>query len=318
MASRFVKSPAGERIEIVSDDDWMALTETDEYSLRSWNQGKKRFIIRELWERGTVTNKSGRASKELFDSMVENFPDMEHTGFQSMSTLMAHPVNAPAFKRSTNGKRTHEITLIALPETWYRKLMDDINHDAYFANGPTETIDEPVPELVDEMPVDQGDQEAAELVAAQILPPEPVDRTTDDFDDSPLTAPTLELEVASQVAMALLTQVVEIISTGSPEATDMRIRKLEADYADVSHKLSLRLNENDVLRRQIREVQDTNQAIRHERDGLRGRVRSLEANLQAALKGDAAAAVNGLVQKKIDEIMRAQPTPKGSDETPTR
>jgi hypothetical protein len=65
--SRHAVSPAGDRIEIVSDDDWMALTGCAEKSIRMWNQGAKRFIIAELWRNGMVEDlKSGRATGILW------------------------------------------------------------------------------------------------------------------------------------------------------------------------------------------------------------------------------------------------------------
>src|SRR4051812_12364698 len=150
---------------------------------------------------------------------------------------MGESINAPAFKRTTNGKRTYFLQLVALPDSWYRKLRTFLKDHDLLDNAPKvkAPIVEPThdaildnPKIV--LPIDQANVE------------EPV---VEDF------TPPLELSMASQVAMSLLTTVVEIISAGSPEATDARVRKLQADRDDVLGKLSARLSENEALRRQL-------------------------------------------------------------------
>lgn len=324
MSSRTVISPAEEEVEIVDDDDWCATAGVSMASLRMWS-GMKPLVIRELWERGMVNNQSGKAALELMEQIRENFtevPDVAHT---SMSMLMTQPVNRACFERHTNGKRTYEISLIALPETYYRKLQLDI--ESFPSNGSrpespdagtTETLASSSLDQVDEPEVFIAyDNGAAEKVAALL----DIDRSTEAFDDSLIVqpvevdiSPPLELDIASQVAMSLLTTVVEIISAGSPEAMDNRVTALHADLMEVQTRLGSRLEENQRMRNQLRQAGDDIKALTFERDGLRKRVRQLEGNLQAALKGDALSAVNGMITKKVDEIMRAAPgTKKGSD-----
>jgi predicted nucleic acid-binding Zn-ribbon protein len=93
------------------------------------------------------------------------------------------------------------------------------------------------------------------------------------------------------------------------------VRALQSDLNDIAGKLSARLEDNDRMRRQLRQAGDEIQALRYERDGLRSRLRATEANLTAALKGDAVQAINGEIQRRVESIMRVAPaTKKGADE----
>lgn len=322
MASRIVTSPAGEQVEIVNDDDWLALTgQTNDHGLRQWNGGKggKPFVIMELWLGGKVEDRSGRASSVLFDAMHSRFPEFDATNRNSISTMMLSPLNAPAFERIMNAKRTFSLRLIALPERWYRKMLRDLKDRGLGAHWEKVPVTSPpidpaefvtVDGIIDQ-PIDQVNGVAGEGIDIETLAP--------DIDlDAPTVfdiKPPLELTVAAQVAMSLLTTVVEIISAGSTESTDERVRKLQADLNDIAGKLSLRLSENDTLRRQVRESGDMIIALRTERDGLRSRLKATEHNLQAALKGDAVHAINGEIMRRVDSIMRVAPaSPKGGDE----
>lgn len=323
MTSRTVKSPADETVEIVSDDDWCLTAGVGINSLKQWNHGMKRLVLRELWERGSVTNKSGQAAKELFEQIREHFDDVPDVAHTSLSGLMRAPVNAACFEVETNGKRTFEIALVAMPERYYNYLMLDIRKSA--SNGDrhaAETVanlvmpDQLGSELVDQL-VDESDAfehpQSSYVAERTELDPIPVDRTTDDFDDS-LIGPALDVDMASQVAMSLLTTVVEIISAGSPEAMDNRVQALHGDLLEVQSRLGQRLEENQALRKRMSLLADEVTALKYERDGLRVKVRKLEANLNSALKGDALQVVNGVIQKKVDEFMRAAPTTKKGDD----
>lgn len=325
MASRIVTSPAGERIEVVSDDDWYKLTDSNWEGVRQWwgTKGMKPFTIMELWLGGKIESKhSGRAMKELYDSMLARFPNEVDFNQNAITTMMAARLNEPAFSRVTNGKRTFEVKLIALPETWHRKMLEALKERG-LPRKDTKVIT--TPEVVNTNHNEPIDQVESESQWVEGLKPSDPPLTDDDFDsmirDMDLDAPTiydiqppLELSVASQVAMSLLTTVVEIITAGSSEAVDERVRVLNNQLQDVMQKLSARLVENDTYRRQLREAGDTILALRTERDGLRSRLRATEANLTAALKGDAAIAINGEIMRRVDEVMRVAPsTKKGTD-----
>jgi hypothetical protein len=246
MASKNVTSHAGHQIEIVDDADWIAATNCTEKNIRSWHgkTGGKPLVIMELWLGGEVQDKSGRASGVLIEAIERRFGEWSPDSKKFISQMMRHPMNAPAFQRETNGKRTYSIRLVAMPETWYRKMLEDIRE--LERRRPKDKVP----------PIDQVERVSTNGVAGGMS-----NATLEEFaPDIDLDAPTvfdvkppLELSVASQVAMSLLTTVVEIITAGSADSVDTRIRKLQDDMNDVAGKLSLRLSENDTLRRQVRE-----------------------------------------------------------------
>lgn len=317
MTARTVKSPAGESIEIIDDDEWMKANEkTSDKSMRQWNGGTKRLVLADLWNRGGIVNESGRATGVLWERMREHYGDDVTTQPTSFNGL--YNDNPLAFERKTQGKRTYTIKLVALPESWYGKLLADERERAKIARAAKAEADREA----DRLAALQSDELVAHDSTPEPIEPEPYETNDDEFDalirnielDAPTEydlAPPLELSIASQVAMSLLTTVVEIISSGSGAATDERVRKLTGDLNEISSKLSARLEENDRYRRQLRQAGDEITALRHERDGLRSRLRATEANLTAALKGDAVAAINGEIQKRVDAIMRV--APKGKD-----
>jgi regulator of replication initiation timing len=290
MANKTVKSPAGRDIEIVDDDDWIAsVGGTDNKTIRQWT-GLKPAAIRELWLHGPAVNKSGQATRTLYERIIEANPHEELGTLQAMTPMLADRPNAPAFKRETNGKRTYTIELVAMPELWYAKLLDDLEPPVYRAI-PIEP-----PPSANGIEPEVADEELERIIEE----PEPE-----------RYAPPIELEIASQVAMSLLTTVVEIISAGSPSAIDGKVKQLTTELAAVSERLGSRLEENDRMRKQLREAGDEINALRHERNGLRERVRKTEANLAAALKGESLTAINHEITKRVDQIMRATPTAKG-------
>jgi len=306
MASHTVKSPYGAIIEIVDDDDWALTAGVNARSLRMWDASKP-VIVRELWEHGPATDESGRATQVLYDRMMAHYPHANDAlGWpKSIAVLMNQPVNSAAFKRDVNGKRTYGIELAAMPEIWYRKLQTDIG-----GTVPTFAA----------VPIDNGDRGPEFVTGGQ-----PTDAELDAIyadnratleafnrgETIPLeeTSPVIEVEVASQVAMELLTKVVEIIAAGSSVDASSELKRLRNELVHSQGLLSQRLDENDRLRRQVREAGDELHAVKLERDGLRQRLRQTEANLSSALKGESAAAVTTEVMKRVDRIMRESPKP---------
>ncbi len=310
MASITVTSPAGETIEIVPDADWLATTGVGEMSLRQW--AGKREILGALWNHGPFVDPNGQsASTDLLKHAQKHY-DYRGTHSGAVSQMLKGPVMLPAIDRDTNGKRTRSVRLVALPVKWYKKLDSEWPHlNGHKAPTPTEALAEGREErdLI-------ADRDAAETVAALVLP-DPVAHVNNligppDVADEDDYAPAVELEIASSVAMALLTQVVDIISTGTPDAGKMR--RLEADLAQASGLLAARLDENGRMRRTIGELGDEVIALKAERDGLRKRLKAAEYNLDRATGTDTQRIVNELVQKELSKIMSAKPaSPKGAD-----
>jgi hypothetical protein len=205
-----------------------------------------------------------------------------------------------AFERDTNGKRTFRIGLAALPRTWHEKLMQDIREKPG-TNGSQPEPEEP--EAPQPEPV-------AEPVGAM---------TETDWESIKLDAPTifeepppLEIHIAHQVAMSMLTAVVEIISAGTADTSKLAgAQRIQQDLQQVQELLHQRLQENQRLRNQVREAGDLITALRTERDGLRSRLRMTESNLKEVLKGETAQAVNHEINKRVDQIMRTTPQTKG-------
>lgn len=293
-----VTSAAGEEIEIIPDSEWNQLVGDESgRSIRAW-YGVKPLIVRRLWLHGTVEDEHGGATSKLqawIKHDNEGNPSADVTS--PISNLMNASSNMLAFDRKIRGKRCYSIRLAALPETWYRKLQIDLkvnNLNGHASKPPVE-----------------------EFPAIEVTPaPVEVDRTTDAFDDSLMptetieeTGPVLDVQIASQVAMQLLTTVVEIISAGTPEQANHEVRRLQSELETVGGRLAQRLEENERHRKTIRELGEELQAVRYERDGLRQRLRNTESNLTAALKGDSARAVTAEVQRQIDSIMRQPPQP---------
>jgi hypothetical protein len=333
--SRHAVSPAGDRIDILSDEEWLKRTKGSAKGLRVWYSGAKPLVIADLWRNGPVADeKSGRAAKLLWDRMRETFgDDAITTNPGSFSTFARDPNNAPAFENVTVSKRTYQIKLVALPQCWYDHLEQDESERAKAKRAADRAAEK--------LERERLDREAAETVANAVMPLTDADIATEslvaaesrngtdtahdaEFDDimrdMQLDAPTvfdieppLEIAMASQVAMSLLTTVVEIISAGTGAQVDEKVRALQSDLNDVMGKLSARLEDNDRMRRQLRQAGDEIQALRYERDGLRSRLRATEANLTAALKGDAVQAINGEIQRRVESIMRVAPSKKGDD-----
>ena len=304
--SRTVKSPAGESIQILPDDDWVDAVGAEPRSLQQWGGGSKPYVFRALWEHGEFTNSSGRVGSEVQTYIQDNYPDAQlPVKPAAVMALFRNPVNLPAVISQMNGKRTFSLKLVAMPETWHRKLMQDIGPGKPGSNGDhAQEVPEAIPEPSQEVEWTTSERTEwtdADWEALQL--------------DAPIVyeePPPLEVHIASQVAMSLLTTVVEIISAGTADTTQLTgSKRLTQDLETAQHLLSQRLSENDKLRRQLREAGDSITALRHERDGLRTRLRMTEHNLTEALKGETAQAVNSEIQKRVDQFMRTTPQAKG-------
>ena len=301
-----VKSPAGDSIQIVPDAEWAEAVGESERSLRQWGGMKrtKALMIRALWEHGEFTEKSGRTSGLVLNYINEQYGETD-IALHSIMHIWKKPMNYPAVSLNVRGKRTYSMKLVALPETWHRKLLADIAASPS-SNGPQPTQEAP-----------EAPQEASQMNGeAQVT-----NWSDADWEALQLDAPTiyeepppLEAHIAGQVAMSLLTTVVEIISAGTADTKQLSgSRQLASELEHAQGLLAQRLQENDKLRKQLREAGDNIVVLRHERDGLRSRLRATEHNLNEALKGETAAAVNAEIQKRVDQFMRVTPVAKGDD-----
>jgi hypothetical protein len=318
MSSRTVTSPAGELVEIVPDSDWLALVGAEnDKGMRQWGESLKPYVFCALWNQGTFTNKSGRASIDVFEWIHTNFPAHKMPkGTHGVMSLWRNPTNAPAVETKINGKRTFSIRLIALPETWYSKVLKmKPRGNGVAPEAPVAPQAAPVVDPALEATIDR--QTAA--IAQQGRPTADESEWTDeDFQALQLDAPTffeqpppLEAHVSNQVAMSLLLAVVEIINNGTVGNLTAS-KRLSDDLQQVQEVLAKRLEENGRLRKQLREAATTIVELRQERDQIRTRLLMTERNLTEVLRGDTAQVVNAEVRKRVDAVMRQTPTMKGT------
>lgn len=297
--TRTVTSGAGKKIEVLTDEEWCQLTEQPLHSLM-WTQARA-AVLGTLWHEGSFTDpQSGRATGKLLEVAQAKY------GYsaQSLTGLIAQMVNPNmqvAIKRELKGKRTFRIELVALPESWLDRLLTD-----------PELVVKETPPLM---------QEAIASVA--------LDGETQSYGDTdshlsdeplyvhvetPIEVP-IELQVTEAVAASLLTQVIDLIKAG-PKVIEntQHIVELESDLRVSQMRLSQRLEENDKLRRLLRETQDELGAVKVEANGLRQRLKVTEYNLEKAMNGDAQRIIQGEVFKELEKVMRAKPaSSKGPD-----
>lgn len=282
MALTAITSPwTGARVDVLPDADWLELAGWQGQTGRLGLHMARLTLLRTLWETGPAEESQGRASAILYERMTARGYGAQLT---ALAALMLDV--GPAVETVTRGKRRFRIALGILPEHWARRLME------LPASAPVEAS-APAPAPVEP-------PEAPEPLAAVL-----------EASAAPLEAMAPTLEVAGIVAMELLTRVVEIVSTGT--APDRASGRLREERDDARRRLAEALDYGENLRRDIRKLEREREtqasevkAMRLERDGLRERLRSTEANLTAALRGDAAAYVNGEVAKAINDVMRVR------------
>lgn len=259
----------------------------------------KLAVLRALYEQGPVENASGRAMGILYErARAYGY----NANPRALAALLADPANALAFKRRTKGKRTFRIELGLVPETWFDKMKSE----------PEPVASEPEPELEPassngtiDLVVEPSAEEAVELMEQVIMPA---------TESEPVGELPAELQVASAVAMELLTRVVEIVSTGGTDEAAMRLRR-ERD--DARHRLAEQTDLSERRRRQLREVGDELHAVKEERNGLRNRLRLTEENLRKATSNAANATVMDLARKELDKVIRqvpVGPNSRGTDD----
>jgi hypothetical protein len=280
---RTITTPGGQLVQVIPDAAYASRHDVSERSLRAWQS--KRPVLGALWLRGPVEDESGQATAKLHELAAE----LGYEAAPSAITALLGDL-APAVQRERRGKRTYRIELDTLPELWATRLLEDeeltlLAHRNGDGEAPREA------------------PEATEALPAPIEAPE-AERASEELLAPSEEAPSLE--VTSSVAMALLTRVVEIISTGSSDETSARLRSERDDARD---RLRSQTEHSEKLRRDLRATGDEVAALKLERDGLRKRVRISEENLRKATSPDVQRTVDELVRRELDKLMRAAPAP---------
>lgn len=279
----YVTSPAGERVEVFSDEDWLAKTGEDrDQALRQ--STARRPILTALWEHGAYEDPKGFAMSALYrDATARGYSGAQ----TSLTSVLRKPVMAPAVVTAIRGHRTYRVALAALPQRWRGWLVDGSGR-----------IVEPEP---------------VEPATLTVVEPEP------DFEDWKPDREELTVEVAQSVATALLAQVIDIVSTGKPDTARLDALKLEVDglraeLESASCRLADALTYGQRIRRQLEQNGDELTAVKAERDGLRQRVRMAEANLAKAMSPANQRTLDEIVHREVDKVMRATPVHRSPDD----
>lgn len=304
---RTVTTPVGDELRVYSDADLLTLYGDGRpinavALMMSWaprRDSPRGPALLALWHEGAVEDrKSGRAAMLLHERAVR-YGLAADIRPAAVTTAMSQGAFGELFvERETKGKRTYAIRLVAIAERWLPYLERPI---------------EPAPATTSAEPTGSDDDTTATVTPE----PEPEGRTggatcerggvsADVAALAPAAAPSsVEFELTNAVATALLTQVVEIISTGA--GAGPQLGRLQLDVEALEARLGTQVAYVDKLRRQLREAGDEITALRFERDGLRTRLRKAEHNLTVAMSADAQRIIDAEVQRQLDKIMRQAP-----------
>jgi regulator of replication initiation timing len=287
MSSRTVKSPAGEDVEVFNHTDFTELCggNPDRPGQYLMLTSDRLALLRSLWYEGKVVDPSGRAVSILLHRAIKFGGD--ESG-RVRSALLAGVPLLVALERDINGKRTKRVQLVALPEGWLNAIEE-------WAPRP-----DPEPEQEPEQSLD--DEPATGAVPPVEDPPDDGDVTP---PPPPVHVPELQVEIASSVATALLTQVVEIITSGAGDSPMFAM--VRAEVSQLEERLGDQMAYTTKLRRQLSELGDELTALKLERDGLRRRIREVEHNLKVATGADAQRIIDAEVRKQLDRVMRSAP-----------
>lgn len=281
-------SPVGETIEVL--DDRSFIRRLGAQPGRAGGQflklnANRSAALKALWFEGRIESSSGLAIRVLYDRA------RKHGSPRSMSALsnaVGQRSLAGCLDINVGVKRTYSIQLVRLPRRWAVEL--GLRNTIIMGRSATTP---PVEPEVIAASTDLG-LAGGEGVQLDVSMPVQLESLT-----------PVELEMTNAVATALLTQVVEIISTGNGGAATLS--RLQLDFQTVEERLAQQVGYVGQLRKQLREVGDELHAVKIERDGLRQRLRSTEHNLKVATSKQAQRMINDEAQRQIDRVMRQTP-----------
>jgi hypothetical protein len=190
-------------------------------------------------------------------------------------------------------------------------LLNDMEREGWIvrdtkAKRTFEIIEGDVPEYVEQKLIDAGFDQRDRMteVFEEATAPEPAEDPADGVQSEPEATPD-----ADAVASAILRQVVELLTAGKPDD------RLQAERDEFSSRLAATVEENQRLRKQLREAHDAKQSVEdvalarlREVEGLRQRLAAAEANLKAAQR-NARIDVDAEVRRGIETFMREAPRP---------
>lgn len=283
-----ITSPGGDLIEVVDDADFMEVFDLSIQDMRLW--APKKPIFAALWHEGAVIDRqSGRASLMLWERARRYGYPSKHSAIHS---VLNSPLSRACIDRDINNKRTYSIRLVRLPVSFVERLQQT-------KAPPRPKEGRPV---VEPGPRPESGPERVEVLESTVTQPPTVEPPSDITEDA-----------AAVVARHLLAEVVRIVSSEEP-ADDAALRAVSVELTDTRQKLAAALEYGQKMRRERDITGEELLAARTERDGLRQRLRTTEANLSAALGGEGRRFIDAEVRKQLGRIMEARPTGKGDDD----
>lgn len=293
---RMVKSPAGQDILVFEDEAWAQATGL-KVGTDAWGKSMSATTARlaplaVLWRDGPIENPYGLATTVLIDLATE----LDEDASPNLTQLLGgSPVMRRCVERATQAKRTYSIRLVALPARWLpqvevlaRRRTPSTAQRAIQTRGADTGTGVPRQAPVPARPATNGARRPVEAAPAVLEP----------------SRGSLDSDVASAVATALLAQVVEVLSKGTGGPQEAQLRR---DLDSMAERLGTQVDYVGKLRRDLRASGDEVLALRQERDGLRERLRQTEANLKAATSQDAQRIIDAEVQRQLDRMMREKP-----------
>ena len=311
---RTVTTPVGDELRVYSDADLMTLypdSPTNKLSLlTSWSPRRdspRAPALLALWHEGAaVDRQGGRAADVLRKRALRYGLGAGIFPAQVTTAISQGVIGGLCIERETKGKRTYAIRLVAIAERWLPYLerapafAPPAGADATGTDDVTTATVTPEPEPEGRTGGATGEPDGVSADDVGLAPALVAARNALVHGRSPV-----EFELTSAVATALLTTVVEIISTGADAGP--QLGRLRLDVAALEERLGTQVAYVDKLRRQVRDAGDEIAALRVERDGLRKRLREAEHNLSVAMSADAQRIIDAEVQRQLDRIMRQAP-----------
>lgn len=307
--TRTVVSPAKETVEVVPDEEWLALTGTEAQSLRQWDA--RRALIGALWVGGSIRNKSGFATPTWHAGATA----LGYKSKQSaITSVMSHDVMVPAIERNIKGKRTYSIRLVALPESWFAKINAEWPTRHPNGTNGNHALDAAVVDVIP--PKAPATPLVDALEARGAIAPDDAPDDAEALTDVPtealpyFTLPD-NLAVTSAVAMSLLSAVVDVIRKGTyGPAAEQQLKALAQTNTETQQLLAQRLDENTRLRKRLQSAGDEIARLQTERNNLSVQLLQVKHNLESALKGDSVAFVTERVEREIRRLMESKPAMK--------
>jgi len=306
MTDQTVMSLAGEEVAVFDDADFGELAGFDPTS-RSFRHSfalrpSTLAVLKALWRHGTINDRSGLAVGRLAER-VRTTDGLEPV---SMNAVLTTPLMKQAVERVTSGRRTMQVSLVALPRTWLAKV------EGALGEHPAEP--DVLRQLQDIQQRNRAVVEQRQLWPAAVPEPAPgvemmqhAIAANEQARPEPAVGTDAHMEVADAVATALMARVVEIISNNGTNVLAVKNAQLTGEIAQLQKRLGEQVGFVDRLRRDLREAQDEVIATKHERDGLRQRLQSAEHNLKVATGADAQRIIDAEVRRAVDQMMRQAP-----------